>query len=125
MYELHGNIREIKCGACNTEAKLQDFLDKKSCHTCGENLLRPNVVLFGERLPQKVWHLAEQDIRQSDLLIVIGTSLKVSPVNQLPLLASGKIVLINNEDVVAPAQFDLKIIGPAQETLEELSSSLA
>lgn len=48
--------------------------------------LRPNVVLFGEALPSDSWNSAQSDIRNSDLLIVIGTSLEVSPVNQLPPL---------------------------------------
>jgi NAD-dependent deacetylase len=124
VYELHGNIKTIRCNQCNSSAELQDFLDRRNCSACGQNLLRPNVVLFGEFLPKDAWGSAERDIRQSDLLVVIGTSLKVSPVNQLPMLAPGKVVLINNEDTSSACKFDLKIIGKAKEVLEELSLSL-
>ncbi len=86
-----------------------------------QNALRPNVVLFGEYLPRDAWSLAERDIRGCDLLIVIGTSLKVHPVNQLPMLATGKVVLINDEDTSSGCKFDLKIIGKAREVLEELT----
>lgn len=121
VYELHGNIKTIRCNSCNHEAALQDFLDKKNCSICGRNALRPNVVLFGEYLPRDAWSLAERDIRGCDLLIVIGTSLKVHPVNQLPMLATGKVVLINDEDTSSGCKFDLKIIGKAREVLEELT----
>ncbi|HKM39602.1 MAG TPA: NAD-dependent deacylase [bacterium] len=124
VYELHGNIKAIRCNHCNSDACLEDFLNQRNCCVCGENMLRPNVVLFGELLPQTAWQAAQQDIEHSDLLIVIGTSLKVGPVNQFPLLAPGKAVLINNEDVGSSRDFQLKLIGPAQEILEELGHLL-
>lgn len=125
VYELHGSITTIRCNYCNHRAELKDFLAKKDCNVCGKSALRPNVILFGEYLPQEAWSLAENDIRQCDLLIVIGTSLKVSPVNQLPMLAPGKVALINNEDISSGYKFDLKIIGKAKEVLEELSSIIS
>lgn len=70
------------------------------------------------------WILAEKDIRKSDLLIVIGTSLEVYPVNQFPLLTKGKTVLINNEDVGDNYEFDVKLIGKAKEILKELSNKV-
>lgn len=125
VYELHGNIKTIRCNHCNHSAELQDFLENRDCNACGKNTLRPNVVLFGEYLPREAWGLAEQDIRQCELLIVIGTSLKVSPVNQLPMLAAGKVVLINDEDTSSACKYDLKIIGKSKEVLEELSAMLS
>ena len=95
VYELHGNIRKIRCSSCGQEAGLDNFLKKAKCGVCGKDALRPEVVLFGESLPAKEWALAEEDIRKSDLLLVIGTSLEVYPVNQLPFFTRGKRVLIN------------------------------
>lgn len=66
------------------------------------------------------WLWAEEDIRKSDLIIVIGTSLEVAPVNQLPMLTRGKRVLINMEDVDIYYDFDLKLMGKAGEILREL-----
>lgn len=121
VYELHGNIKRVKCNQCNHEAELKDFLSKKNCNKCG-NLLRPGVVLFGEALPNDVWALAENDINKCDLLIVIGTSLEVYPVNQFPKIANGKTAFLNNEDVRFDHEFDIKIIGKAKEILQELNA---
>ena len=118
--ELHGNIRSIRCNNCNQEAKIDDFFNNHKCAYCGSSFLRPNVVLFGEALPAVPWDSAQSDIRNTDLLIVIGTSLEVSPVNQLPLLTRGKLTLINNEDVYAYYDFDIKLIGKAKDILIRL-----
>src|SRR5699024_5408448 len=93
--QLHGNIKGIRCNDCNHESSVDDFFNHKKCTSCGSSILRPNVVLFGEALPVDPWVSAQYYIKSSDLLIVLGTSLEVSPVNQLPLLTDGKRVLIN------------------------------
>ncbi len=118
--QLHGNIRSIRCNNCNKEANIDDFINNHKCEFCGSNILRPDVVLFGESLPAGPWNQAQSDIRKSDLLIVIGTSLEVSPVNQLPLLTRGKRALINNEDVYTYYDFDIKLIGKAKDILIRL-----
>lgn len=120
VYELHGNIRIFKCNSCGQEASSKDFLTKEKCRSCGDRALRPNVVLFGEALPQDTWQAALAEIEGSDLLIVIGTSLEVYPVNQLPLIAKGKKVFINYEDRGEGYSFDIRIIGKAKEVLEEV-----
>ncbi|NLJ57566.1 MAG: NAD-dependent deacylase [Tissierellia bacterium] len=122
LYELHGNINVIKCENCNAKGTLKDFLDGKSCSVCKKEELRPAVVLFGEQLPKDAWDLAYDSIKQSELLLVIGTSLEVYPVNQLPKLSKGKVVLINNEDLGLDSDFDMKIIGKAKAVLEQLDS---
>ena len=82
------------------------------------------MVLFGEALPRDMWSLAEKDIKNCDLLIVIGTSLEVYPVNQFPRMARGRIALINNEDLSYGREFDIKLIGRAKEVLQELSRNV-
>ena len=123
VYELHGNIKRAVCNSCRREASLDDFLNKQKCQHCGD-LLRPAVVLFGEALPRDMWSLAEKDIKNCDLLIVIGTSLEVYPVNQFPRMARGRIALINNEDLSYGREFDIKLIGRAKEVLQELSRNV-
>ena len=124
VHELHGNIKSIRCDNCQQGAKLEDFFAGKNCANCGERTLRPNVVLFGETLPPQVWEDATSDIESCDLLIVMGTSLEVYPVNQLPLWAKGKTVFINNEDRGAGYPFDLRIIGKAGEILRCLQDNI-
>ncbi|HHY60669.1 MAG TPA: NAD-dependent deacylase [Clostridia bacterium] len=125
VYELHGNLRNFYCHHCGTPATREEFLQKKSCRHCGQKVLRPNVVLFGESLPPEAWRNAVNSIEKSDLLIVIGTSLEVYPVNQLPLLAKGKTVYINMEEGRrASYDFDMFIRGKAGEVLQELMNAI-
>lgn len=123
VYELHGNIRKIRCNSCNQNSKIDDFLEKRSCSYCNKEALRPGVVLFGEALPSEAWNKAIEDIKSSDLLIVIGTSLEVYPVNQFPNMTRGKTVYTNMEESMG-YDFDLEIIGKAGEILIELEKVL-
>ncbi len=119
VFELHGSIKNIYCADCGAKSTVEDFMGNKSCSRCGGRL-RPGVVLFGEGLPQNVWARAQNEIEKSDLLLVIGTSLNVSPVNYLPRLARGKKVLINLDDTPFNREFDLVFKSKAAESLEEL-----
>jgi NAD-dependent deacetylase len=119
VYELHGNIRTVRCEDCTTEAALKDFTDGKPCFRCGGKL-RPNVVLFGESLPCDALDNTVHAISKADLVIVIGTSLQVYPVNQLPNLCKGRKAYINLDTGGNCSQFDLVIEGSAGNVLFEL-----
>lgn len=116
IFELHGNIRTIRCETCNNAAEIKEFLERKPCPKCGGKL-RPNVVLFGESLPYEELENAIQAISKANLVIVIGTSLQVYPVNQLPDLCKGKKVYINLDVDMHNHQFDLVIKGSARDVL--------
>jgi len=119
VYELHGSIKDIVCDSCQNPETLENFLNRNRCKCGGK--LRPKVVLFGEGLPMDAWSNALRDIEECDLLIVIGTSLQVYPVNQLPNMTKGKLVLINNELVEGNYEFDVIIKGKAKGVLQEIS----
>lgn len=123
VYELHGNIKEIRCNECNTGHSIEEFLNMKTCNNCGENALRPDIVLFGEMLPTITWQKAIRDVENSDVLVVIGTSLQVYPVNQFPYMTRGKTIYINMEQIRG-YNFDIEIIGKAGEVLTELKEIL-
>ena len=120
--ELHGNIHQVRCQHCGQFATEKDFIEKLSCSSCGGKL-RPGVVLFGEFLPEKEWEAALKAIQRAQLVIVIGTSLQVSPVNQLPVLTTGKKVYVNLE-IEGNNHFDLVIKGSAKRLLTELEKQL-
>jgi NAD-dependent deacetylase len=123
VYELHGNIRTIRCEECAAGAELEEFVGKKSCRKCGGRL-RPNVVLFGESLPHDAFNNTIKAISKADLVIVIGTSLQVYPVNQLPELCKGKKVYINMDVDSKHNQFDLIIKGSSGEILSSVNMLL-
>lgn len=124
VYELHGNIRTFRCNHCQQAADVEEYLKKKNCRYCGRKALRPNVTLFGESLPADAWENSFREIRRSDLLIVIGTSLEVYPVNALPKMAGGKRAYINAENTGKGYDFDIRITGKAKEVLSRLDEIL-
>lgn len=101
VLELHGNIIRIKCTKCEFKKEIKysfEILPPK-CSNCG-NLLRPDVVWFGEPLPQLVWQEAIVQANSCDVMIITGTSLVVSPANTLPLYAkqNGALLIEVNPD---------------------------
>ena len=75
-------------------------------------------------LPERAWHNALLNIQSADLVIVIGTSLEVYPVNQLPKMTKGKKVYINKEIAHHSTYFDCIIEGKAKEVLINLQERL-
>ena len=120
--ELHGNIMTVRCEKCRKPGVLKHFMNNAVCTYCGQHL-RPNVVLFGETLPEDAWNRSLQAIEQADLVLVLGTSLEVYPVNQLPTMTRGKLVYMNLEPS-AGTNFDLVIEGKIGEVLVELNEIL-
>lgn len=88
VFELHGNIERNYCMQCGTPFTNEYVLQGPAvprCH-CG-GLIRPDVVWFGEFLPEDEWAGAEQACRSADVLLSIGTSGVVYPAASLPLEA--------------------------------------
>lgn len=121
--ELHGNITTIRCHACKKSHALEQFLTNAICTYCSHHL-RPNVVLFGEHLPEEAWNRSLNEIQNADVVLVIGTSLEVYPVNQLPIMARGKLVYINLEVDTNAQGFDAVLQGSAGEILTQLDQIL-
>lgn len=122
VYRVHGSINEYRCSECDNPADKKDFMDKVPCNKCGGNL-RPSVVLFGEGLPEKELNGAIYEMEKASLVIVIGTSLTVFPVSQLPDITKGKKVYINRE-IPRRSNFDLKLEGTAGELLQKIDEIL-
>lgn len=123
VYELHGSIRTVRCSSCDHRTQLDDFLTGNSCPNC-KGRLRPDVVLFGEMLPQAPWQRALADIRSAELVIVIGTSLQVYPVAQLPLMTQGRVAILNYEPTAQDDHFELVIHGKAGELLQQINTQI-
>lgn len=84
LVEAHGTFYKNHCIGCNLEysmewAKEKIFKDKiPVCSEC-HGIVKPDIVFFGENLPEKFYNLPEVDFKKCDLLIVMGTSLEVQP----------------------------------------------
>ncbi len=123
VYELHGSIITIRCTRCNFKDSItSSFSHLPPACKCG-SILRPDVVWFGESLPQDVWHTSMQQAISCDVMIVVGTSLAVSPANLLPAYAkqNGAIVIeINPEETLTSTNMDLSIRSSAARAIPEL-----
>src|SRR5712692_5936627 len=125
VYELHGSIITIKCTVCSFKGNITSgFSELPPLCKCG-NILRPDVVWFGEPLPQDVWQDAILQASSCDAMIVVGTSLVVSPANLLPVYAkqNGAVIIeVNPEDTPMTAKMDLSLRSSAAKALPELIS---
>ena len=91
---MHGQLRTVVCVNCRQHALPHaDVTTLMTCTHCGK-CMRPDVVLFHEMLNGKNMKFAEQTVRQSDALLVVGTSAQVFPIASLPVLARRKRKLL-------------------------------
>ena len=118
VFELHGNIERNYCMKCGSPYG-GDFAADASgiplCPSCG-GLVRPDVVWFGEMLPEDEWNASVRAAEGADLFMSIGTSAAVYPAASIPLLAkrSGAyIVEINPEPTPLTPQADEFLRGPS------------
>lgn len=105
LVECHGHFRTASCTGCGMpydgkecKAKIVNEQSAPHCHKCG-CLVKPDIVFFGESLPDRFHATLNDDMDNADLLIVMGTSLKVTPVSLIPDFVGKKCprVLINHE----------------------------
>jgi NAD-dependent deacetylase len=106
VLELHGNMKRAKCLNCNKKFRMEDILfnlqseETPQCKSCG-GVLKPDVILFGERLPLDVLESATSHSRNCDLFIVVGSSLVVYPAAYMPMYAiesGATLIIINLEE---------------------------
>lgn len=144
--QLHGTVDKAICHFCYNVYPINDFYNhlknnikdingednitkskKLLCHKCNKPGIKPDVVMFGEQVTETAF----EETKEADLLIITGSSLKVSPANKIPLSVSIECprMIINNElpyipDFLEPDTFDLFIKGNCDESFLEFSSYL-
>lgn len=107
LVECHGNFRSSKCVACKKPMPIEDcykaMVEEKTPPTCSDcgSLVKPDIVFFGEVMPGRFGELIDADMKDCDLLLVLGTSLMVMPVAGIPSWVSRECprILINRESV--------------------------
>lgn len=123
VVHLHGNIARFRCNRCRAEHALtpEDRIAREppTCSCCG-SLVRPDVVWFGETLPQPAIERADRAAKECDVMLVVGTSGMVYPAALLPQKAKekGAIVIDVNPFAGAISEVaDLFLEGPSGEVL--------
>jgi len=125
VLELHGSIIRIKCTVCDfTDNITENFESLPPKCKCG-SMLRPDVVWFGEPLPQNIWQSAIKEASVCDVMVIVGTSLVVSPANTLPVYAkqNGAILIeVNPEKTVMSNDMALSIQATSVGVLPKMLS---
>lgn len=124
VIELHGNIRRVCCSVCGQVHAHwhQDQVEVPRCTICN-GLLRPDVVWFGENLPQAELNSAFEAAQRCELFFSIGTSGIVQPAASLAYLAQqqgARIVEINAEATPLTPFADFSFQGKAGDILPAL-----
>jgi NAD-dependent deacetylase len=129
IVEVHGSIGTSSCLQCGTVvpfAEVVALLPVPQCPSCGE-VLKPDVVMFGEVLPEPAITRAQHLAREAGVLLVVGSSLEVWPVNELPELAlahGGRLAIVNRGGTQYDHAADVVIDAGAGETLRALAERL-
>lgn len=119
VIEMHGTMQTLTCTQCyhhvDAELCLASFVENGEiphCPKCSQTL-KPDVILFGEQLPQTAWFNAQREARECDLMLVAGSSLEVLPVAGLPMQAldhGAHLIIINNTETYLNVRADVAIL---------------
>jgi NAD-dependent deacetylase len=133
VVEVHGSLRRAKCldrhhlFPGDPPLPDADEADPPPCPVCGSPL-RPDVVWFGEMLPEdavaRAWRLAEQ----CDVLLLVGTSGTVWPAAELPHVArraGARVIEVNPDPSELTPLADVFLQGPAGDVLPRLVRAVA
>jgi len=126
LAELHGNVTKLKCQRCQTQ--VDQSLRRGIC-TCGGRLVS-SVVNFGDPLPQKDLEDSFRHSSYCDLFVVVGSSLVVSPANDMPRIAlrsGARLVIINQGETPMDRSCHLRfeekigeVLPPAVDRFKEI-----
>ena len=134
VVEVHGSIRTASCPKCGrvyplAPAKqgapppMSTFFPRCECG----GTLKPDVVFFGELLPQEAIDRAYELARSAALMLVVGSALEVYPVADLPLetlRSGGSLAIVNQGETTLDGKAELKIDGSAGETLSAVLAAV-
>jgi NAD-dependent deacetylase len=132
VLELHGHLREATCIRCYqvvpVDALVEEFILEGSVPHCNcGGVLKPNVILFGEQLPIQVFNEAVQEARRSDVILVAGSSLEVTPAADIPFIAvesGAKAIIVNYDPTPLDHQADVVIHGDVADILPRIVEAL-
>ncbi|HAD22563.1 NAD-dependent deacetylase [Kandleria vitulina] len=126
VWEIHGSTLNNYCSRCGKTYPSDYIFNTSGLPICGcGGLIRPDVTMYGEALPEDAWTQAIRLIKQADCLIVGGTSLSVYPAANLVTYFKGKhLVMINRDQTPYDYKADLVIHDSIGKVFGEIEKSL-
>ena len=127
VIEVHGSIEYSVCLDCGGKQSLEWVLAREGAPECPSCVtpLKPDVVLFGELLPERPMADAQELALEADLMVCVGSSLEVYPVAGLPAMThggGGRIALVTQGPTPYDSEAEVKLVG---DVAEELRAVLA
>jgi NAD-dependent deacetylase len=134
LVEVHGSIEWSVCMSCGARYELSRVLEMievgqglaPQCEACGVPL-KPDVVLFGEMLPELAIAEAQGLAEEADLMLCIGSSLEVYPAAGLPELTrrrGGRLAIVTQGATPYDGEADVKLSGDVVAELEAVVAAL-
>lgn len=126
VYELHGSPLHHHCLQCGMEYSFETIApharrkETPRCEKCG-GIIKPDIVFFGEALPEEALARSEQHARKADLMLVLGSSLTVYPAAAIPevtLQCGGKLAIIN----ASPTHLDRHAVWKGADLAESFAA---
>lgn len=134
VIEVHGNGQRVVCERCGRREALDPVRERIEdgelpplCNSCS-GVLKPDVVLFGEQLPQGPLQSAQQHTRDADVFLAVGSSLSVQPIASLPAIArrnGATLVIVNLEETALSGTAAYDIRADVTEVLPALAGAVA
>ncbi len=136
VHQCHGSFSTATCqnAFCGRRVRLSDIEDRiraqklPMCETCCDpsGILKPDIVFFGEPLGNVFAQKIKQDRLNADLVIVMGSSLQVAPVNHIMnwIPSDTPQILINREVVGGTSRFDVELLGDSDDVVRYLCQCL-
>ncbi|ETV92535.1 hypothetical protein, variant 2 [Aphanomyces invadans] len=137
VIQCHGTLATSSCMSCDytvdTSAALQSCQRDgviPRCPHCIHGILKPNITFFGETLQDATRHALPLDRNKADLVLVMGTSLQVSPVADIPVYLNAVPQILVNMQSVRPRRslahrgFDVECLGPSDAIVEYLITAM-
>jgi NAD-dependent deacetylase len=133
VIEVHGSIETSSCMECGTAFGVEEvagIIDERGVAVCGKcgGPVKPDVVLFGELLPEEAMARATELAEAADLMLCVGSSLAVYPVAGLPQLTlerGGSVAIVTKGETPYDGDAELKLEGEVDEELAALVEALA
>jgi NAD-dependent deacetylase len=129
IVEIHGTVREVVCLSCEDRWPMQHALDRVTageadpeCVNCG-GILKSATISFGQALVPEDLSRAQEEARNCDLLLAIGSTLGVYPIAGVVPLAQksgARVVILNGEPTEMDGVADAVIHAGISETLSLL-----
>ncbi len=129
VIEFHGNARQMRCLECQAPAPLRTAQPTQGAPRCPcGGIMKPDVVLFGELIPENTLEAATRAADEADVVLVVGTSATVYPAAAIPVTAKSHgafIIECNVENSELSSQItDCFLQGPAATQLIALAAHL-